>query len=136
MWLTSDSSSHDGAVDLRFLVNDKLVCRSLAVYGADGNIDVNGAKWETISSYTPCNEPIKVSKGDKLGLASEYDLTKHRLWATLLAQPVLTDNRAGGQGVRRMSMEWRRRRWRWHSSSLLLQETLEEGKRYQFQDGD
>ena len=79
MRLTSYSSSHDGAIDLRFLVNDKLVCRSRAVYGADGTADVNGAKWETISSYTPCSEPIKVSKGDKFGLASEYDLTKHRL---------------------------------------------------------
>jgi hypothetical protein len=61
------------------LVNDKLVCRSRAVYGADGTVDVNGAKWDTISSYTPCNEAVKVNKGDKLGLASEYDLTKHQL---------------------------------------------------------
>jgi hypothetical protein len=60
-------------------VNGKVACRSLANYGGDGQAEVDGKKWETISSYTPCHDPIKVAKGDKVVLSSEYDLTKHRL---------------------------------------------------------
>ena len=51
----------------------------MANYGGDGQVEVDGKKWETISSYTPCNDPIKVAKGDKVVLSSLYDLTKHRL---------------------------------------------------------
>jgi hypothetical protein len=40
---------------------------------------VNGQKWETITGYSPCRDPIKVAKGDKLRLESDSDLTKHKL---------------------------------------------------------
>lgn len=70
---------HDGAVNLKLLVNGKVMCSSEAVYGQDGGTTVNGQKWETIISYTPCLDPINVRIGDKVKVVSDYDLTKHRL---------------------------------------------------------
>ena len=64
---------------MKVFLNDKLVCQSDAVYGQDGGTSVNGEKWETITSYTPCLEPVKIKRGDKIKMTSDYDLTKHRL---------------------------------------------------------
>jgi hypothetical protein len=63
------------------MVNNQTVCTSRAVYGGlkSAEAQLGGDKWETITSYTPCDKPIKVKVGDKLKMSSEYDLTKHRL---------------------------------------------------------
>jgi hypothetical protein len=36
-------------------------------------------RWETITGYTVCPEPVKVQKGDNLTMEAQYDSTKHRL---------------------------------------------------------
>lgn len=59
-------------------INDKQVCESKAVYG-DEVKGLDGSKWATIVEYTPCNDAIKIKKGDKVYITAEYDLTKHRL---------------------------------------------------------
>jgi hypothetical protein len=73
--------SHDGAIDIKFFRNGQLVCTSEAVYGGDHGTDKSntGEKWETISSYTNCHDPVKIKKGDKLTMTADYDLTKHKL---------------------------------------------------------
>jgi hypothetical protein len=70
--------SHDGAVNLQIQVNGKFACKSNAIYTASGS-EVDGKQWESITGYTNCAEPIKVQKGDKVTLSSEYDLRKHKL---------------------------------------------------------
>jgi len=70
---------HDGAIDMNILVNGKVACKYDALYGGDGGTTVNGQKWETITSYSQCLEPIKVSKNDKVTMTANYDLTKHKL---------------------------------------------------------
>ena len=64
---------------MKIYLNDKLVCQSNAVYGQDGGTSVNGGKWDTITSYTPCLEPIKIKPGDVVKMTSDYDLLKHKL---------------------------------------------------------
>jgi hypothetical protein len=64
---------------MRVYLNGKVVCQSDAVYGQDGGTNVNGEKWETITSYTPCSEPVRIKVGDKVKMTSDYDLTKHKL---------------------------------------------------------
>jgi hypothetical protein len=69
-------------MNMKIYLNGKLVCQADAVYGEDGGLGVStigGQKWETITSYTPCLEPIKIQPGDKVKMTSDYDLTKHRL---------------------------------------------------------
>jgi hypothetical protein len=66
-------------VNLALLVNDKPACQSKAIYGKDGGTEVNGEKWETINSYTQCEDPIKIRAGDSIKLRSEYDISKHKL---------------------------------------------------------
>jgi hypothetical protein len=70
---------HDGAMNLKFLVNGQVACQADAIYGEDGGTSVAGQKWETITSYSDCKEPIKVKSGDKVGITSDYDLQKHKL---------------------------------------------------------
>jgi hypothetical protein len=61
-------------------VNDKLACESKAIYGEEGNANaLNGKKWQTITEYTPCEEPNQIKKGDNVSMTSKYDLTKYRL---------------------------------------------------------
>ncbi|KAF2674030.1 hypothetical protein BT63DRAFT_408254 [Microthyrium microscopicum] len=69
---------HDGAINLKLFLNNEVVCNSKAIYGKSG-ASVNGVEWETIVSYEPCSKPIKLTKGDKMRLESEYDLTQHKL---------------------------------------------------------
>jgi len=70
---------HDGGLNMKIVLNDKVVCESKAIYGLDGSTSVNGQRWETISSYDPCIGPIKVKAKDKLLISSDYDLRKHKL---------------------------------------------------------
>jgi len=72
---------HDGGLNIKIFVNDKLACHSDAIYGGlgDGGTSVNGEKWETITTYSPCTEAIKLNKGDKVKMTSDYDLRKHKL---------------------------------------------------------
>jgi hypothetical protein len=72
---------HDGGIDVKLYVNNQTVCTSNAVYGGvkSAEAKVGEEKWETITSYTICDKPIQVKKGDVLKMSSEYDLRKHRL---------------------------------------------------------
>jgi hypothetical protein len=70
---------HDGALNLKFLVNGKVACQADAIYGQDGGTSIEGQKWETITSYSDCKEPIRVKSGDKVKITSDYDLQKHKL---------------------------------------------------------
>jgi hypothetical protein len=71
--------SHDGGLNMKIVLNNKVVCESKAIYGQDGSTSVNGERWETITSYEPCVGPIKVKAQDKLLISSDYDLRKHKL---------------------------------------------------------
>jgi hypothetical protein len=58
----------------------KEVCEAKAVYGsAEGTASVDGKKWETISSYIPCEKAIAFKRGDKVKMTATYDLTRYRL---------------------------------------------------------
>jgi hypothetical protein len=59
-------------------LNSKLVCESKAIYGGEST-SLDGQKWQTITAYEDCKDPIKVAVGDKLTMSAEYDLTKYRL---------------------------------------------------------
>jgi hypothetical protein len=64
---------------MSIIVNDKVSCRSKALYGKDdGAIAVDGEKWETITAYEPC-QAVKIKKGDKVKISAEYDPRQHRL---------------------------------------------------------
>jgi hypothetical protein len=64
---------------MRILVNGEVKCTSKAVYGQD-DASVSGEKWETIVAYDPCVGPIRVKKGSKVTIASDYDLRQHKLY--------------------------------------------------------
>jgi len=51
-------------------VNDKLVCESMAEYDDQGYI----------KSMSLCPNPIPIKKGDKVSMASVYDVKKHPLY--------------------------------------------------------
>jgi hypothetical protein len=71
---------HDGGANQTLLVNDKLVCDSLAVYGEDGGVlkQNDGKTWETLTSMAECmTKPVKLTKGDKLNIVSNYNHVKH-----------------------------------------------------------
>ncbi|KAF2405524.1 hypothetical protein EJ06DRAFT_545987 [Trichodelitschia bisporula] len=71
---------HDGGVDAKIFLNGEHVCTSNAIYGtSEGTREIDGKKWETISGYTPCSNAIKIKKGDRLTMTSDYDLTKYTL---------------------------------------------------------
>ena len=70
---------HDGALNIKLFRNGELVCTSKAVYGGGAGAELNGEKWETITSYEECSNPVKIKKGDTLKMTADYDLTKHRL---------------------------------------------------------
>jgi hypothetical protein len=71
--------SHDGGLNMRIVVNGKVACQSDAIYGQDGGTVVSKEKWETITSYSPCEDPVEVKAGDKIKISSDYDLRKHKL---------------------------------------------------------
>lgn len=70
--------SHDGATTAKIYLNNKLVCESKAIYGGE-SAALDGKRWQTITAYEDCKDPIKISVGDKLTMSAEYDLTKYRL---------------------------------------------------------
>jgi hypothetical protein len=72
---------HDGGVNIKAYVNGKEVCESKAVYGIAGGtvLAPDGKPWQTITGYTPCENPTQIKRGDKIRISSEYDLTKYRL---------------------------------------------------------
>lgn len=71
---------HDGGIGIKVYVNDRVVCESTAIYGDEGTTNtLDGKKWQTITGYTPCEQPVQIKKGDKVSMSSEYDLTKYRL---------------------------------------------------------
>jgi len=85
---------HDGGINATFYVNGNAACTSSAVYGRDGGgISIDGAKWETITAYTPCQEPVKIMKGDNLTMEAYYDLTQHRL------RPQSNDHSESAEGM-------------------------------------
>jgi hypothetical protein len=61
-------------------VNEKHVCTAEAIYGGEKAAKIgNGSKWETITAYKPCLDPVKIKSGDILTMTALYDTTKHRL---------------------------------------------------------
>jgi hypothetical protein len=70
---------HDGGVAMSAMVNGKVACHSKALYGGPGHEGTSekGEKWTTINSMEFCEEPIKVSKGDKLTITADFDLIAH-----------------------------------------------------------
>ncbi|KAF1983995.1 hypothetical protein K402DRAFT_423315 [Aulographum hederae CBS 113979] len=60
---------HAGGDSMDLLVNDKVVCTSVAQYDNDG----------VIENMTLCPKPIQLKKGDTLQVSSLYDLAKHPL---------------------------------------------------------
>jgi hypothetical protein len=72
---------HDGAVNVRILVNGKEACEIKVLYGTEGGTAkaLDGKEWQTIEGYSPCEGPFPVKPGDTLQMTSEYDLTKYRL---------------------------------------------------------
>jgi hypothetical protein len=66
-------------LNLKLHVNDKVACQADAIYGEDGGTSVAGQKWEIITSYSECKNPIRVKPGDKVKITSDYDLQRHKL---------------------------------------------------------
>lgn len=56
----------------------RLVDRSMYLTRDESN-PLTPHRWETITAYTPCPEPVKITKGDNLTMEAFYDLTQHRL---------------------------------------------------------
>lgn len=75
-------SRHDGGVNTKYYLNSKLICTSSAIYGGgEATTSLStGEKWDTITGYTLCTEPVKITTGDKLVMSVVYDLTKYRLY--------------------------------------------------------
>ncbi|QDS72520.1 hypothetical protein FKW77_000157 [Venturia effusa] len=85
---------HDGGVNTTVILNGKPACTLKAKYGGtDGGATINGQKWETITAYDVCSEPIKVSKGDKITMEAWYDLTAHKL------RPMADDHNESAEGM-------------------------------------
>jgi hypothetical protein len=69
----------DGGVNLILKINDKLVCDSKAEYGGEGHTSKtsDGKVWETIRATSTCEDPVKVTKGDKVYMQANYDVGLH-----------------------------------------------------------
>ena len=67
-------------MNIKLVVNDRIACQANAIYGQDGGTSVNGEKWETITSYSPCPEPVQIKSGDRIKISSDYDLRQHKLY--------------------------------------------------------
>jgi hypothetical protein len=70
---------HDGGLNQTLLINGKVVCDSLAVYGEAGGVLESGGKtWKTLTSMAECmNKPVKFTKGDVMNIVSNYDLVQY-----------------------------------------------------------
>jgi hypothetical protein len=70
--------THDGGVAVKFIVNDKEICSSNAVYGGtDSTLKVDGKDWATIARMTECPGPFHLNKGDKVTVVATYDTVKY-----------------------------------------------------------
>jgi hypothetical protein len=75
---------HDGGTNLRYYINDKLVCDSKAQYGQNSNFiersngrqGMNGMPH--ISSMSGCVLPGFLRKGDVIHVTAEYDFAKYK----------------------------------------------------------
>lgn len=86
---------NNGGLNMTLYVNGQESCSSEAIYGGtDGGLAANGEKWETITGYTECPEPVKIRVGDSLTMDAHYDLTKHRLQSK-------SDNSGEAEGIAR-----------------------------------
>lgn len=72
---------HDGGDSMVAKINGKEVCSSKALYGGPGHEgkSPSGEPWTMINTMEFCkpNQPIKVSRGDKLSISGNFDLVKH-----------------------------------------------------------
>jgi hypothetical protein len=64
----------DGGTSLSAKINGKEVCDSKAQYGG---VSTNSGDQGTIAAMTYCFGPHKVSNGDTISLAANYDLELH-----------------------------------------------------------
>jgi hypothetical protein len=78
-FLSLHGHMHDGGTDITVKLNGKEVCISKAEYGGEGHSGVgeDGKPWTTIRGMTTCDQPIKVKKGDKLGIEAHFDMASH-----------------------------------------------------------
>jgi len=60
---------HAGGVNMKLMVNDKVVCTSLPQYNSKG----------VITLMSLCPDPIPIKKGQTVKISSLYDLSKHKL---------------------------------------------------------
>jgi hypothetical protein len=60
-------------------INGKKACDTKLVYGGPGHEQVqsNGDVWKTIAKNIGCDDPIRVSKGDKIQLHAHFDFEAH-----------------------------------------------------------
>jgi hypothetical protein len=111
---------HDGGLNQTLLINGKVVCDSLAIYGEAGGVLKQGGKtWATLTSMAECmSKPVKFSKGDVINLVSNYDLEKHPAYVTHVSglEKSRTDNDTGE--LTPMDMVWPKK-WDLLSSALL-----------------
>ena len=63
-------------------------------------------KWETITSYSPCADPVKIKKGDKLSMDSNYDLTKHTLRPDAHSMGMGGGAGEGAEGMALATFQW------------------------------
>src|ERR1700761_4511030 len=70
--------THDGGVAVKFVVNDKEICSSDAVYGGnDSTLKVDGKDWSTLARMTECPGPFHLNKGDQVKVVTTYDTVKY-----------------------------------------------------------
>jgi hypothetical protein len=117
--LTSLSAPHlhDGALNLKLMVNGNVACQADAIYGQDGGTSVGGEKWETITSYTECKEPIKVKYGDKVKITSDYDVRRHKLYVERFLKIMFQCANGFPGGPAPKTTAWKRKQWQLRSSS-------------------
>jgi len=60
---------HDGGTAVSMFVNDKLICKSNAIY--------KGEKTKTIAEMSYCDTTTAVKKGDQITVTADYDLKEH-----------------------------------------------------------
>jgi stress up-regulated protein Nod 19 len=77
---------HNGGISMTMLLNGKEICTSNAEYDKE-----NG-----ISGMSPCDQPIKVKKGDLISMKSIYDITKHPMRAGMGGHEIIGGDSKSG----------------------------------------